>query len=297
MSGKLERASKQDEEKGKIACNILQVVLLFFVGLISTAIPEAASIATKLKWFTLVLSFPPILVSLAWKPEKYFALHRALGILVSNSLIIIIAYMYNKAYVKREIHESNDLMHFVSENNDSGVTYFPFVLGMVCSIQVGGVNLLVAFYVVKYNYRRIRSPDLVLLIILGLTSISFFLLAISQTKYSEPFKLILEILVNFFNLFRPAQVIVILFLISATLAFPPSREISKVIRTVWIISAAICFVHGPLCICSALQIRDWGFILSGLSAEGLQLACIFLLVVQVLIDDENLSTNKTYELS
>lgn len=304
MSGKSDCVPKQNEkDNGKMGSedvlilNLVQVSLLFLVGLISTAIPEAAIVAIKLKWFTLILSLPPILVFLVWKPEKYFALHRALGIWVINSLIIIIAYLYNKAYVKREIHESNDLMHFSSDNGDSGVKYLPLFLGIVFgSIPVGGIFLGV-LYVGKYYYRRIRSPGLVLLIILGITSISFFLLPTSQTKYSEPFKLTLEMVVNFFNLFRPVQVIILLFLISTTLTFPTLLKGSKVIRMVWIVSAAICFVHGPLCLCSALQIRDWSFILSGISAEVLESVCIFLLVVQVLMDDENLSTNKTYELT
>lgn len=239
---------------------LVKVLFLTLVGLLSAVIPEAASTAVNLKWLILLESFPPILVQYTYGPTDYLGLHRAAGIWVCNTLVLMAAYFIDKMYLRRDISGSDTLMKFVADHPNSNTLAFPAIFamtglfGMVFAL-IFGVCACVRNNVLK----RISSPGLKLLIILGLILSSCVFLPALPFKFMLPIQ---DTMMIFLNLIRPFQLMLCTFIVTVTLTIPD-------FNTNWIFRIFVtstCLAEGVLCLCSAVQIHKFEFVFSGIVA-------------------------------
>lgn len=257
------------------------LLCLILAGLSSALIPEAANTAMRFKWLIILESISPLLVVYRYRVGDYFAMHRAAGIWVCNSFILMFAYFYEKAYLRRDIRRSEDLKNFVSENPESGLLAFPCIIG-----SFGIIPIIFAFligmcvcgrtFVVKW----IRSPGLLLLVILGLFMSSFFLIPTVSYKLDMQISFSAQLdfsgIIRLLNVLRPVQIIMLSLFISAKLAFPMSLELFNLRLPYHIVTAVILFVNAVVCLCSALQIDKAEFNILGVGSVFWNLATVCL---------------------
>lgn len=92
---------------------------LFFVCVNSLAVPEAVSLAWKLRWVIGLLCFLPFLVRYTYAPRNYSAWVRFTGILICSSLILVATYLVNKENLEEGLVESDLVRDFVSVHPDA----------------------------------------------------------------------------------------------------------------------------------------------------------------------------------
>lgn len=260
----------------------IELLFLILAGLSSAVIPEAANTAMRFKWLIILESVSPLLVFHMYHPCNYFPMHRAAGIWVCNSFILMLAYLYQKAYLNRGIHGSEDLKDFVSKNPTSDLLAFPCVIGsfgmlpiifaFLIGIVMCGKNLVVKW---------ISSPGLLLLVILGLSMSFVFLIPSMSFKLDMQIGLSVQLeafngIIRFLNVLRPLQIITLSLLISARLAFPMLVGIFSLRRPYRILIAVILFVNALACLCSALQVRKAEFNILGMGSIFWNLATVCL---------------------
>lgn len=283
-----------------------KLFFLILVGLDSVMVPEAASIAMRLKWLILLMgSLLPGLVCISFRPTKYLALHRAAGAWVCNSLVLVIAHFLNKMYLKREIYSSETLRNFVSDHPDF-ILAFP---GFSCIL--GGTILIVPIIFrscvflgsLVSLFRRTQSPGLVILIILGLVLCSVFVLpslTVGPIHIHIPTIPSSHMISAFFTTIRTLQPIISSLLISINLAFPISSnsKLSMRRRVLSALLVVVCIVQGAACLWSDVQVHKGEFICSGLFTFVWVIIIIRLVFLEdsLLARDSDATTEENHEM-
>lgn len=271
--------------------SLFRIVLLVLIGAISATIPEAASTALKLKWFTLLGSLLPIPVHYTSKPKKAICTYTTLALLC-NSLILIESHFVNKMYLKWTIRDSSTLMNSASqENRQFGDYVFPFYLAVfglyAVSFAVGG-----GFRACKDNriFKRVFLVS-ILLISIGLVSIHACLIPSLPFRSRASIKIAVD---GFFTFLRPGQAVISCCLVVANLTCPwlPCESIYKKVHLILI--ADMCLVHGTLCLWSGVQIPKLEFVSSGIIASLMQVTVVCLVAIQLSIPVRN-GGNRTGE--
>lgn len=246
----------------------LDSLALFFVCVNSLAIPEAVSLAWKLRWVIGLLCFLPFLVRYTYAPRNYSVGFRFAGILMFSSLILVAVYFVNNDNLREGLVQSEVVKRFVSVHPDAD---FPNAIAVGVGHNsipccVTGFFLLTLVLVLQKHT------------ILGYPSL--FSLAILSLPLTGPFvisPIVFPVIpVDLLDLLRPMQLVsgVLLFLGVSTL---PMNFWSTAKRGLPASVMGLCVIHGLLCLWSTAQVGQEYFF-SGVMCASFHELAIFTMI-------------------